>query len=46
MYDLLIRNGVVVDGTGADRRVVDIAIADGKIAAIGSTDVVMGDVDR
>jgi N-acyl-D-amino-acid deacylase len=36
MYDLLIRNGTVVDGTGADRRVVDIAIADGKIAAIGT----------
>jgi len=36
MYDLLIRNGTVVDGTGADRRVADVAIVDGKIAAIGT----------
>ncbi|MEM9201961.1 MAG: amidohydrolase family protein [Actinomycetota bacterium] len=34
MYDLLIRNGTVVDGTGADRRVVDIAISDGRIVAL------------
>ncbi len=35
MYDLLIRNGTVVDGTGADRVVADVAIVDGKIAAVG-----------
>ncbi|MEQ8840973.1 MAG: amidohydrolase family protein [Acidimicrobiales bacterium] len=35
MYDLLIRNGTVVDGTGADRRVVDVAITDGIIVAVG-----------
>src|SRR5215468_4151071 len=34
-YDLLIRNGEVVDGTGASRRRADVAIADGKVAAIG-----------
>lgn len=34
--DLVIRDGVVIDGTGADLREVDIAIADGKIVAIGS----------
>ena len=35
MFDLLIRNGTVVDGTGTDRRVADIAITEGVIAAIG-----------
>ena len=35
MYDLLIRNGNVVDGTGADQFVADIAITDGTIVAIG-----------
>ncbi|MGH8012768.1 MAG: N-acyl-D-amino-acid deacylase family protein, partial [Candidatus Binataceae bacterium] len=34
-YDLLIRNGTVVDGTGAAPRRADIAIAQGKIASIG-----------
>jgi N-acyl-D-amino-acid deacylase len=35
MYDLLITNGTIVDGTGADRRIADVAIADGKIVAVG-----------
>ncbi|MEZ5243506.1 MAG: amidohydrolase family protein [Acidimicrobiales bacterium] len=35
MYDLLIRNGTVVDGTGADRRVADVAVLDGTIVAVG-----------
>jgi N-acyl-D-aspartate/D-glutamate deacylase len=35
VYDLLIRNGTVVDGTGADRRVADVAIADGRIVEVG-----------
>jgi len=34
-YDLLIKNGTVVDGTGAPRCHADVAIAQGKIAAIG-----------
>jgi N-acyl-D-amino-acid deacylase len=34
-YDLLIKNGTVVDGTGAPGRRADIAIAQGKIAEIG-----------
>ena len=29
MYDLIIRNGTVIDGTGADRKVADIAISKG-----------------
>lgn len=34
-YDLVIRNGIVVDGTGARRYQADVAIADGKVAEIG-----------
>ena len=50
-YDLLITNGLVVDGTGLPRRRADVAIRDGKIAGIGRFDesngfeVVMHDVD-
>ncbi len=35
MYDLLIKNGTVVDGTGAPRYQADVAIQDGRIAEIG-----------
>ncbi len=35
MYDLLIRNGFLIDGTGASRRVADVAVSNGRIAAIG-----------
>ena len=35
MYDLIIRNGTIIDGTGNDRYVGDIAIKDGKIASVG-----------
>jgi N-acyl-D-amino-acid deacylase len=35
-YDLLIRNGHIVDGTGSPWYAGDIAIRDGKIAAIGA----------
>src|SRR4029450_3279254 len=34
-YDLVIKNGPLVDGTGAPARQADVAIADGKIAEIG-----------
>ena len=34
-YDLLIKNGFVVDGSGAPRFAADVAISDGKIAKIG-----------
>jgi N-acyl-D-aspartate/D-glutamate deacylase len=34
-YDLLIKNGTVIDGTGAPGRRADVAIAGGKIAEIG-----------
>jgi len=34
-YDLVIRNGRVIDGTGAPARLADVAVADGRIAAVG-----------
>jgi N-acyl-D-amino-acid deacylase len=34
-YDLVVRNGVVIDGTGTPGRQVDVAVLDGKLAAIG-----------
>jgi N-acyl-D-aspartate/D-glutamate deacylase len=33
-YDLVIRNGLVVDGTGDDPRIVDVAVSGGRIAAV------------
>lgn len=35
-FDLLIKNGTVVDGTGAPRMVADVAVKDGVIAAVGA----------
>jgi N-acyl-D-aspartate/D-glutamate deacylase len=37
-YDLLIVDGLVVDGTGLPRRQADVAIADGKIVGVGHFD--------
>lgn len=36
MFDLVIRGGTVVDGLGNEPFVADVAITDGKIAAIGT----------
>jgi N-acyl-D-amino-acid deacylase len=38
MYDYRINNAIIVDGTGAKPRHGDIAIKDGRIAAVGTVD--------
>jgi len=35
MFDLIIRNGTVIDGSGHPRKVADVAVQDGKIAQVG-----------
>jgi N-acyl-D-aspartate/D-glutamate deacylase len=37
MFDLVIRNGTVIDGSGAPRFVADVAVQDGRIAEIGKS---------
>jgi len=36
VHDLIVRAGTVVDGTGAPPRTADIAVDDGRIAAVGT----------
>jgi N-acyl-D-amino-acid deacylase len=43
VYDLIIRNGTIVDGLGGKPYVGDVAVVDGAIAALGSVD---GDATR
>jgi N-acyl-D-aspartate/D-glutamate deacylase len=38
MHDLVIRNGTVVDGSGADRRVADVAVTNGVITSVGEVE--------
>jgi N-acyl-D-aspartate/D-glutamate deacylase len=37
-FDLVVRNGIVVDGTGMPRRRADVAVKDGRVAEIGFVD--------
>lgn len=37
-FDLVIRNGIVVDGTGLPRRRVDVGIKDGRVTALSHLD--------
>jgi N-acyl-D-aspartate/D-glutamate deacylase len=41
-YDLLIKNGTIVDGTGEAPYRGDVAVRDGKIVAIGEVDASEG----
>jgi N-acyl-D-aspartate/D-glutamate deacylase len=36
-YDLVLRNGLILDGSGADPVEGDVAVADGRLAAVGGT---------
>src|SRR5437879_3859396 len=42
-FDLVIRSGTVIDGTGSPARTADVAIADGQVVGVGS---VAGKGDR
>ena len=46
MYDLIIRNGTIVDGTGAAPFTGDIAISAGKVAAVSPVGQLTGDAKR
>ncbi len=37
-HDLVIRNGTIIDGSGAERRTGDVAVSDGKIAQVGKVE--------
>ena len=43
-YDLILRNGDVIDGSGAPMQVADVAVKDGKMAAI--EDHIVGNADN
>lgn len=42
-FDLVLKGGTVVDGTGAPGRIADVGIRDGRIAAIGRIDAAAAD---
>jgi N-acyl-D-amino-acid deacylase len=44
-YDLLIRNGTLIDGTRAPRYAADVAVRGGRIAAIGRLDAARADLE-
>ncbi|HEX2439486.1 MAG TPA: D-aminoacylase, partial [Methylomirabilota bacterium] len=35
MYDLIVKNGMIVDGTGFSRYRADVGVKDGRITEIG-----------
>jgi N-acyl-D-amino-acid deacylase len=42
-YDLIVRKGALIDGTGAPRRIVDVAVKAGRIAKIGGLETATAD---
>jgi N-acyl-D-aspartate/D-glutamate deacylase len=45
-YDLIIRNGTIVDGLGGEPYVGDVAVRDGVISAVGANGDVEGDTTQ
>ena len=43
-YDLLIKNGTVIDGSGMPRFRADVGVKDGKIASIGRINALADEV--
>jgi N-acyl-D-aspartate/D-glutamate deacylase len=41
VFDLIVRGGTVVDGTGAPSRAADVGVADGRIVAVADLEPVM-----
>ena len=46
MHDLVIRNATLIDGTGDERRLADIAVDGEHITAVGARDGSNGDAER
>ncbi len=44
-YDLIVRNGEVIDGTGSSRLMADIGVRGDRIAAVGDLSQASGDVE-
>ena len=42
MSELLVRGGTVIDGTGAPRRIADVAVRDGRIVRVGEAGAASG----
>ena len=46
MFDLLVKNGLVVDGTGAQAKHADIAVSEGRVAEIAPPGSIAGSAGR
>ena len=44
-YDLIVRNGEVIDGTGASRLAVDIGVRGDRVATLGDLSQASGEVE-